>query len=62
MSIETLNKFKKQLKVQIQHNVEMISNYEGYIAKDAAEILDLENQIEDINTAIQILKMHKKKD
>lgn len=61
MSIATLNKFKKELKERITHSNKMLSYYEEYKAKEAATILDLENQFDDVSTAIQILKMHKKK-
>jgi hypothetical protein len=58
MSIATLNKYKKLLKNKIKYEGGMIKAYETANARFAANILDYKDQIEDIDTALLILKKH----
>lgn len=61
MSIATLNKYKKQLKRAITNARANIAYYNEHLAIDSSAILDYQDQIEDIDTAITVLKMHLKR-
>lgn len=61
MSIATLNKYKKLLKERLEFSKDNIKYLEKQLATTAAGILDDQDQIEDIDNAIAVLKMHLKR-
>ena len=58
MSIATLNKYKKLLKQRLEFSLDNIKYLEKQLALTSAGILDDQDQIEDIDAALLILKKH----